>query len=270
MVIYNESVIQSKTCKCLRIIEEKYGRQAIYIFDNSDKPIYDNKQNCINFEWNYYASEINKGLSKAYNIVIKDILLRTDDTRDVIVLLDDDTELRCDYYEALLETMSNIEIDIAAPYIIDQNGTIISPNNAGFLKNRFIKYKEDAYKLKKFNAINSCTAIRLNVFDNYSYDESLFLDLVDSKFFEDQRKLNRKFGIIACEIFHNIQLNSESDSAKILNRYKIRVNDLKAYCRAMRINRLYGFCKAVIWSLLELYKHNNLKLSISILKLWFK
>lgn len=270
IVIYNKLIDESRTCRTLKDILQNSTNQYVYIIDNStiDNVRIKNHAQCREREWKYLTEKENLGISKAYNLAIRSIKEMSNEN-DVVVLLDDDTQLCIYYYLQLFSLMKDTSIDIAAPYIIDQNGTIISPDNAGRLKNRFIKSKEDAYKLTKFNAINSCSAVRIRVYKEYAYDESLFLDLIDNKFYEDQRNLQRKFGVINCEIQHNIQLNSETDINKIMDRYKIRVKDLKAFCHALKISRITGFFKVLAWSVLEFYRHRNFQLSFRIMLLWF-
>ena len=75
--------------------------------------------------------------------------------------------------------------DVFVPVIYGQNGVIYSPNEVGWLKGKYISSPEQKIPQNKFNAINSCLAVRLRVYKEYMYDENLFMDCVDTISFSD-------------------------------------------------------------------------------------
>ena len=83
---------------------------------------------------------------------------------------------------------------------------------------------------KNFNAINNCIAVKLSEYKTYRYDERLFLDQADHKFFSDQRDRNKSFGIINVEIKQCFSQREENlDPFVLYNRFKIRFKDSIIY-----------------------------------------
>lgn len=128
----------------------------------------------------------NKGLACAYNKaidMIKDKLSPKKD--DYVCLFDDDTEIPLQYPN---EIKSRRE-PILLPIVSDGTG-IMSPC---LMKNKIVKRFNsvvDAMKAdpKQITGINSCMAVRWDCYDNYRYDETMFLDYIDHTFIYDMRK----------------------------------------------------------------------------------
>ena len=172
----------------------------------------------------------NKGLSKAYNAAVDN-----SKDSDVIVLFDDDTEITAEYFDKLRKALDeNPEIDIFAPVIKGQDGIIYSPNEFNFLKNHFISSPEQVVSQDTFNAIASCLAIRMRVFDKYRFNEKLFVDQVDQFFFCEQRKLGRKFGVLDVEILqHFYQRGATLTPEAGWRRLRLRIVDIFRHARLM-------------------------------------
>ena len=223
IVVYNKNVNVSS--KWLRI--KSYS--DVIIVDNSIKKN-NNKTFCENNGVKYISMGGNKGLSKAYNKAIEDI----EDT-DVIVILDDDTDFSDEYFIKLRRALVDYpDVDIFVPIIRGQDGVIYSPNNYRFLKNRLVKDPKNEVHQNKFNAISSCMAIRKRVFDDYRYNEKLFVDEIDHCFCREQRDKGRKFKVLNVEIiqkFHQREKHLEPET--ILKRERIRVIDIFRHARLM-------------------------------------
>jgi hypothetical protein len=107
----------------------------------------------------------------------------------LIIWFDDDTHITEEYFITLKDSLINKkDSDVFAPIIYGQNGKIYSPNSAGFLMNKLLRTIDDKIDYNKFNAINSCLAVRKYIYMDYRYNEKLFLDSVDQNFFDDLRK----------------------------------------------------------------------------------
>ncbi len=223
IVIYNKNVADSSTC---RRIKEK-GDIDILIVDNSTVSN-TNKKYCSENDIRYLSMEGNKGLSKAYNVAL-DCLNES----DVIIILDDDTEVSDAYFTELKKCLiKHPDVDIFAPIIKGQDGKIYSPNNYCFLKNKLVSNPMKEVRQSSFNAISSCLAIRMRVFNNYRYNEKLFVDEIDHCFFRDQRERKRKFGIINVVITQNFhQRENKLDPDKAWKRIKIRIIDIFRHAR---------------------------------------
>ena len=128
----------------------------------------------------------------------------------------------------------NPETDIFAPIIKGQDGIIYSPNEFNFLKNHFISSPDQVVSQNAFNAIASCLAIRMRVFDDYRFNEKLFVDQVDQFFFCEQRSLGRKFGVIKVEILqHFYQRGATLTPEAGWRRLSLRIVDIFRHARLM-------------------------------------
>lgn len=246
VVIYNKAVSQSPTCGNLKKI---IGHNiTVIIADNSTKDM-GNSSLCKNEGWIYIPMGGNIGLSRAYNKVL-DFLREYD---GIVIWFDDDTNVTQAYFDTLaLAVAQKPEIDIFAPVIMGQNGKIYSPNEARFFKNKQLKSPYGKLQTKKFNAINSCTAIRLPVFKDYRYDQRIFLDQVDHSFFEDQRKLQRAFYKLDVIIKHNFSLKSKQSTPQICwKRYEIMIPDYLVFCSKSKARLFLGLIKVGGWGIRE-------------------
>ena len=223
IVVYNKDISRSVTFKNIKA----YGGIDVFVVDNSTNE----NQNKAYSESNhakYLSMSGNKGLSKAYNTAIN---MLTDS--DLIVILDDDTDVPVKYFDELKKQVEMMpDCDIFVPIIKGQNGIIYSPNNYSFLKNKLVTDPVKEVRQDRFNAISSCMAIRMRVFDDYRYNEKLFVDEVDHCFCREQRAIGRKFGILNVEIeqkFHQREAKIAADSA--WKRERIRIVDIFRHAR---------------------------------------
>lgn len=246
VVLYNQTVSESLTCKNLKEITDH--KIQVVIVDNSTRPM-GNDQESANNNWMYISMNGNAGLSKAYNKVLNALQKES----GIIVWLDDDTNISQEYFDVLDEIATKRpEIDIFAPVIYGQDGKIYSPNEARFFKNKQLKTTTDELNMKKFNAINSCTAVRLHVYENYNYNEAIFLDQVDHNFFEEQRILQRNFYKMDVVIHHNFSLKSKMSTPKeVMVRYKIMIPDYLIFCSKSKTRLMLGMVKVLGWGVRE-------------------
>lgn len=228
IVIYNKRVEESITCK--NIMNSGDKSIGLLIIDNSTRD-FGNKEYCINEGIDYISMDGNSGLSKAYNAAV-DACKK----KDIIILFDDDTEVTEEYFNKLDVALNTYpDIDIFAPIIYGQDGVIYSPNEYNFMRSNFIQSPNQEVSQTKFNAISSCLAIRMRVFDNYRFNEKLFVDQVDQNFFYDQRKRKSRFKKIDVKIHQNFYQREENLTPRAgWSRLKLRIIDI------MRQTRLIG------------------------------
>lgn len=226
IVVYNKRISESITCQRIKEIDSDID---ILVLDNSDKKN-DNATYCAEENIRYISMNGNKGLSKAYNAAVDQ-----SKSSDVIVLFDDDTEITSEYFSKLTNALEKYpDVDIFAPIIKGQDGVIYSPNEFNFLKNHFIQSPKQKVAQESFNAIASCLAIRMRVFENYRFNEKLFVDQVDQFFFCEQRKLGRKFGKLDVEILqHFYQRGASLTPEAGWRRLKLRIYDIFRHARLM-------------------------------------
>ncbi len=226
VVIYNKEIKQSLTCQKLKEIDR---HMDILVVDNSELKN-NNQEYCYENEIRYLTMHGNQGLSKAYNAAIDHCK-----ESDAIVLFDDDTEVTAEYFDKLYIALEvQQEIDIFAPVIRGQDGVIYSPNEFHFLRNHFISSAKQEVPQDSFNAIASCLCVRMRVFDNYRFNENLFVDQVDQFFFCEQRALGRKFGRIDTEILQNFyQRGAELTPEAGWKRLQLRIVDIYHHAKLM-------------------------------------
>lgn len=239
IVVYNKKVEDSITCK--NILNNSDNSLGILIVDNSTTDL-GNKEYCANKGIEYISMDGNKGLSKAYNAAVNACM-----GKDAIVLFDDDTEVTKDYFDKLDVALNAYpDVDIFAPIIYGQDGVIYSPNEYNFIRSKFITSPDQEVPQEKFNAIASCLAIRMRVFDNYRFNEKLFVDQVDQNFFYDQRRNGAQFKKIDAKILQNFYQRGENLTPEAgWKRLKLRIMDIMRQTRligGVKI-RLLGFVK---------------------------
>lgn len=264
IVVYNKSIKNSNTLNCL--IGIRLPRLKIIVVDNSTL-LFDNNKVCERDGIYYISMCGNKGLSKAYNAAL-DYIGEHSSKNDLIIWFDDDTEVTQEYFVALDDALlKNNDSEVFAPIIYGQDGKIYSPSNARLLKNKLLKSIHDKVDFDKFFAINSCLAVRQHVYQNYRYDEKLFLDSVDHKFFEDLIEMKIKFTILYTPIIQNFfQRGKDISVGQIKNRLKIRVIDLMAYSQKSLKHSFFGVIKAVGWGIVFSWKCNSISLLVICLK----
>lgn len=189
-ILCNCCFIQQKIQESITIshlMQLKEEQLHIIVLDNStDDYVVENKEYFPIDLLTYHSMGGNVGLSKAYNYALSILKDKSED--DIVIWFDDDTPVKQEYFDCLKNKVVDKTFDVFVPVIYGQNGVIYSPNESGWLKGKYIKSLEQQISQNKFNAINSCLAVRLKAYKGYTYDEGLFMDCVDTKLFDDFRK----------------------------------------------------------------------------------
>lgn len=246
IVVYNSDVNESESL--INICKVKNHDICVIVVDNSTIEN-DNSQKCKDNGWVYLSKGQNLGLSKGYNLAL-DYL---DDKKGIVIWFDDDTNITQKYFDQLSKAVEeNPDVDVFAPIIMGQDGRFWSPNEAGFFKNKQLKNASDTIRDNRFNAINSCTAVRIEVYSNYRYNEKIFLDQVDQNFFEDQRELGRKFMKLDVVIHHNFSTKSKMENLDaVKKRYSLMIPDFLTFCDRGRLRLCLGYIKVFGWGVRE-------------------
>lgn len=258
IVTFNKPIEESVTF--LHLANSIIPNHNILVVDNSTidygMPVY-----CRSKGYNYHSMGGNKGLSKAYNKALE-IIKPEASPNDLIIWLDDDTNIPQDYFGILSDQAAkNEKADIFVPIVKGQNGIIYSPNEGHFFGGKYMKNEQDEVCQAKFNGINTCLAVRLKIYDNYKYTERLFLDMVDNQFFDDMREKNVGFCVLRTVVYQNFyQRNEKLDANKLIVRFRIRVRDFMIYARHKGIRYLFGgWLKCIGWGLVNGYKSKSIK-----------
>lgn len=225
-ILCNCCFIQQKIQESITIshlMQLKEEQLHIIVLDNStDDYVVENKEYFPIDLLTYHSMGGNVGLSKAYNYALSILKDKSED--DIVIWFDDDTPVKQEYFDCLKNKVVDKTFDVFVPVIYGQNGVIYSPNESGWLKGKYIQSLEQQIPQNKFNAINSCLAVRLKAYKGYTYDEGLFMDCVDTKLFDDFRKKELKFCTLPVKIYQNFFQRSDSRNVqKYWNRFRIRI-----------------------------------------------
>ncbi|MHB1314628.1 MAG: glycosyltransferase [Christensenellales bacterium] len=230
VVVYNKCITE---CQTINALKNMTGIE-VFLADNSTKD-YGNRGLAEKAGYHYVDMGGNKGLSKAYNAVINK-LVKND---DILCLFDDDTTVDMVYFEKLKAAEERYpHIDIFAPIVRDKIGLLspciihgVNVKRAASLQ----QIPQDA-----ISAINSGLAIRLKIFENYRYDEGLFLDYVDHAFLKDTISHDKSRIHMIDTVIEQHFSGSERmrrEAKKI--RYKIFKKDITYFCKKYAVPFLY-------------------------------
>lgn len=222
VVVYNTNCGDSPTCCALKELNNPDIKVLIY--DNSTRDC-GNLDYCKEQGWVYLGGKGNDGISKAYNSCID--YLKSECPVDMICLFDDDTEIDADYFDLLLKAVNESEKRIFVP-LIYAAGQLMSPCklSEGHKVSAFADNEEALeYIGNEISAINSCMAIKLSVFDDYRYDENIFLDGVDHNFIMDMRQRSERVAVFPYRCDHSFSGRERppKDAAKL--RFSIYAKD---------------------------------------------
>lgn len=261
VVLYNKKIQESITVLNLLQLQEDYLH--IIVLDNSTNDyVINNKEYFPSNSLTYHSMGGNVGLSKAYNYALS--LLKNKSEDDIVIWFDDDTPVDCNYFSCLKNKVIDKKYDVFAPVIYGQDGVIYSPNELGWLKGEYIKSPEQRIPQNKFNAINSCLAVRLKAYEGYVYDEGLFMDCVDTKLFDDFRKKGLKFCILPIKIYQNFfQRTDNRNVQKYWNRFRIRIKDTLYYSSLNGFKaKVSGYIRILGWAVVYGVKLRSIKFSL--------
>lgn len=265
IVVYNKLIQNSVSIS--NLLEIQIDNLNIIVLDNSSREYAkQNSKLSENLKIQYHSMCGNAGISKAYNYALN--ILKDKNPDDIVIWFDDDTLVDKSYFDELNKRAWNLSYDIFVPVIYGQNGVIYSPNKAGCLKGKYIKSIDQKIPYNKFNAINSCLAVRLRIYKGYKYDENLFMDCVDTKFFDDFRKFNLKYYVLPVKIYQNFfQRNKDINLQKYLNRFQIRIKDTIYYSSLGGLKkRLCGVIRIISWGVLYAIKLKSFSFFIKCIK----
>lgn len=234
VVIYGKTCAESITCKALT--ELLFSRLEVTIFDNSRYSI-ENAKYCRKQGWFYLTEDRNVGISKAYNCAISSLKRRGN--ADIVCFFDDDMSISDAYFEELVgEVSANITKGVFVP-IVYSNNTLLSPCkiNRWFWTKR-LKSPADIPRIgrDKLSAINSGMAVSMSVFDNYGYDENIFLDGVDHKFLMDMRSLGTELTILEYSCNHGFSGDETPAFDSALSRFRVFAHDYRYILRTNPLN----------------------------------
>lgn len=235
IVVYNQSCAQSITCR--RLAEMDMPLQVI-VFDNSTRN-FGNRAYCDERGWVFLGGAGNQGLSKAYNGCID--YLKDQSYDGYICLFDDDTEVTADYFRALKKAIAQGG-QLFVP-LIYADGRLLSPCRITPAHKAILFPDEEAalgYTGKDMSAINSGMAMALSLFDDYRYDEHIFLDGIDHTHIRKLAERNIRPAILDVRFHHQFSGDEKPAVEGALFRFGLFARDY-AY--------IFRDCKRHYWYL---------------------
>lgn len=221
VVVYNTRCEDSITCQALKTVSKQ--NISVTIYDNSTED-YGNRVYCEEKGWQYLGGEGNIGLSKAYNACIDALIGKI----DWICLFDDDTVITGDYFSMLRDAIQGGD-DLYAPLIFS-NQRILSPCRIREDFRAILFPDEEtvlSYTGKDLTAINTGMAISMRIFQDYRYDERIFLDGIDHVFVRDMAKRGIYVHPFPYTCEQNFSADEKSSEESAKKRFSIFCKDMK-------------------------------------------
>ena len=237
VVLYN--VNYKESVSYMDLIQTDYykqGKMEIICVDNSVKD-FGNGELMAFPNHAYIDMQGNKGLPKAYNAAIKHLFGQKGGKNNLFILLDDDTHIGNEYFEKM-EQASQSEGDIYLPIVLDQVG-ILSPSIMKKYRCRRCSSLEQIHE-KNICGINSGMAIKKQVFENYRYNEDMFLDYVDHYFIRDMKQQGKKIEVVDTTLQQNFSSITDSYE-QTLKRFHIFQKDIRVFYSRGTCDRLIYF-----------------------------
>ena len=221
IVVYNQSCTQSLTCQQLLAL----GKDApeVLVFDNSTRD-FGNRDFCRDAGWVYLGGQGNLGLSKAYNACIDH--LKGQGFAGFVCLFDDDTAVTGEYFLALRSAIA-AGGQLFVPFIYSGSQLLspcrITPSHKSIL---FPDEKTAmTYTGSDISAINSAMAMDMALFEDYRYDENIFLDGIDHTHLQKMAAKNIRPVLLDVRFHHNFSGNEKPPRAAALTRFRIFARD---------------------------------------------
>lgn len=248
MVTYNTSCQDSLTYKNLKTIN---GLNLI-VCDNSTNVAIKKENEKLSQSDNFKYIDMggNKGLSKAYNKAIGYIEKSPD---KFICLFDDDTSINEEYFNKLLNNLNKNHADIYLPIVLSLE-RIMSP--CLLKKDRCIEVKSLDQLKGTLSGINSGMVINASVYQDYKYNENLFLDYIDHDFMRSMNEKKKKVFVMYDIVIHQNFSMESNDVDSSYKRMMILKHDFKEFYKD---NKLMYFYILTMYKYVMIKKYKKLK-----------
>lgn len=241
IVLYN---VRAQECLTYITLEKQLKTDdkfeyRIAFFDNSENSKYldSNRGFCFNEQYLYLTEGKNIGISKAYNKLI-DNFISNNSFDGIFVPFDDDTNVTPNYLRSMYCSLDSIN-KVYVPEV-HAGKMLISPSHLILGCRSVLIHDIDKVKKNKVTAINSGLWIRGEVFEKIRYDENIFLDGVDHKFFVELHKEKIPIKVVKeARLEQNLsQMEFPPLNSKLV-RYRITLADNKKFAGRSIVKLMY-------------------------------
>lgn len=247
IVIYNKKIQQVQSLPLLQAADEV---KQIIICDNSDVQNNDYHATSSCDKVTYIPMGGNVGLSKAYNTAVARV------SSEFVLILDDDTKLPVDFFKKLVSNVKMNEADVYVPLVRSEK-ILMSPCHKG--RYRFTAFDSEDDIRSPYSAINSGLLIRKTIFDSISYNNDLFLDMIDHAFFDNLRLRNVKSHVMSdIVLFQNYSRETDNEE-KACKRFKITKKDNRVYYNHSFVGKVFCEIQLIFWKIKAMFKFNDFK-----------
>lgn len=246
-VVYNKRYADTVTYK--RVSMSEMVNRFIVCDNSTDPSIQEDNSRSIPMGAMYLPMGGNVGLSKAYNHALDRA------SSQFIMLLDDDTFLPDGFFGKLEKHLTSDEADIYLPLVYSSEFLMSPCKKNGYRFKRITNY--DGFH-GKISAINSGVVAKRSVFDYVKYDESLFVDMVDHKFFDDVRESGMKVHIMGDVVLKQDYSRETDDYDAAKTRFLISKKDNRAYFASTLLGSIFCEMQLVYWRIKKCIKFKRL------------
>ena len=234
IVIYNIKLEESSS---FQMSFHKIDKLVITIVDNSSIDIIRdyNRDFANQFKICYLTMNENIGLSKGYNLAI-DYIKKNKPKIKWIITLDQDTTLNDAYFDEVYSTIDKPNDSSIYYPIVNSHNDILSPKP---MINYFIQ--GIAKSNCNVTCINSGLLFKMHFFEQFRYEKTLFLDMIDFDLFcyiiKDKQLEN--ISKMNCTIKQEFSGARFSTCEKDYNRFKSYIIDFKTFCNKWNVPNTY-------------------------------
>lgn len=165
-----------------------------------------------------------------------------------LCIFDDDTSIDESYFCILNQEMARMHSSLYVP-LVYAGGRLLSPCKITKWYNTlsFVSEKQlFAYRGGNLSAINSGMAVALSLFEDYFYDENIFLDGVDHKFLKDMKLRGHTIHIMPYRCNHEFSGDSMPAIDGAEERFGVFVKDYGHILQNSRLAYLYLIGKRMV------------------------
>ena len=206
VVLYRQTIAESKTIASLnRHFPESAPPMEVLVYDNSPCRQASEPPVSLRTPVTYVHDPSNGGLVPAYNLGLQ---LANQCGAGWLLLLDQDTELTCRYFEVLAEALDSYDGDpgiaAMAPHILAR-GRCVAPTWFRYGMHRRMRLSWRGVAHRPITGINSATVVRTSFLNEVGgFDGEYPLNFTDYWLFREIYRRRRSVAVLDCSLAHEM------------------------------------------------------------------